>query len=149
MYNNTPSPVWSSVLNSSNNINLIFTYADVVLCYYILLVRQMYMNYCNITTFITKNLFIASILFWIHFYCGNCCNFQLSPSTKNWIKKLWQRWKPPQTVPQQKNSSVTEMDYQKANENMSNISESKWKHDKYDCILICINILYIYRVARG
>ena len=89
MYNHTPSPVWSFVLNSSDIVITIsiFTDADVVVCYYVLIVRQMYMNHCNITTFITKNLFIASIIFWNYFYCDNCCNFQLSLSTKTSSKK--------------------------------------------------------------
>ena len=127
----TPPPLSGLFFNSSDIVITIsiFTDDDVVVCYYVLIVRQMYMNYCNITTFITKNLFIASILFWIHFYCGNCCNFQLSPSTKNSSKK-----------------SVTEMEIvmehgiiypsnspstKKLICDRDGIWESKWKHVKY------------------
>ena len=129
MYNDTPSPVCSFYLNSLDIVITIsiFTDADVVVCYYVLIVRQMYMNYCNITTFITKNLFIDSILFWIHFYCGNCCNFQLSPSTKNSSKKSVTEMEivfehgiiHPSNSLSTKNSSVIEMEYEKANENMT------------------------------
>ena len=132
-----PPPLSGLFFNSSDIVITIsiFTDDDVVVCYYVLIVRQMYMNYCNITTFITKNLFIASILIWIHFYCGNCCNFQLLNKSLN--KKLNKKTVTemkivmangiinPSNSPSTKNFSVTEMDYQKANEKMKNISESK------------------------
>ena len=144
-----PPPLSGLFFNSSDIVITIsiFTDADVVVCYYVFIVRQMCVNHCNITTFITKNLFIASILFWIYFYCDNCCNFQLSLSTNNSSKK-----------------SVTEMEIvmehgiihpsnslstKKLICDRDGIWESKWKHDKYDCILICTNSQWIYRVARG
>ena len=124
----TSSPLSGLFFNSSDIVITIsiFTDDDVVVCYYILIVRQMYINYCNITTFITKNLFIDSILFWIHFYCGNCCNFQLSPSiniSNKTIREIIMK----HDIISPSNSLSTK----KLICNRYWISESKWKHDTY------------------
>ena len=69
----------------------IFTDAYIVVYYYVLIARQIYMNYCNITTLITKNLLISLLHFGFIFTVVTVVIFQLSSSTNNSNKNICDR----------------------------------------------------------